>query len=263
MLRDQMIQYYTCVRILLYPQLSDPNIDSQYLLQCAEACGGVCESYKQMHHLMLVDYSPLALQGIFLAGVTSQLSLWQILIVNVSLGLTLIYCMWQAPKFIMSASTTDALTDCSIMLYVISERWPSAKRYRDSFEGVKRCVVNLIAQGNQEPRKVVSGLTAEMRTTMESLEPHVVGNVKRDLTQIVGHITGEEVGVWTGEDLSMGAAPWVQEGVQLSMDGFDTAFGGYQCSPNDLEDVMMDWGALASSDMTENLSIWNAAGETA
>lgn len=63
-----MILYYKCVRLLLYPQLSKPNLNLQYLKMCAEACAGVCESYKRLHRILRADYSPLSLQSLFLAG---------------------------------------------------------------------------------------------------------------------------------------------------------------------------------------------------
>lgn len=65
-----MIFYYKCVRLLLYPQLAKPNLNLQYLKICAEACAGVCEAYKRLHRTLEADYSPLALQSMFLAGMS-------------------------------------------------------------------------------------------------------------------------------------------------------------------------------------------------
>jgi hypothetical protein len=46
-----------------------------------------------------------------------------------------------------------ALSDCSIMLYVMAERWPDVKRYRDAFEVIKRSVVSLIGDGKNQQRE--------------------------------------------------------------------------------------------------------------
>lgn len=39
------------------------------------------------------------------------------------------------------------------MLYVMAERWPNIKRYRDAFETIKRSVISLIGDGKNEPRE--------------------------------------------------------------------------------------------------------------
>lgn len=63
-----MIPYYKVVRLLLYPQLSEDNLDLEYLIICAEACSGICEAYKRLHDIYKADCSPLAIQSLFIAG---------------------------------------------------------------------------------------------------------------------------------------------------------------------------------------------------
>jgi hypothetical protein len=63
-----MIPYYKCVRLLLYPQLSEPDLSLEYLKICAEACAGICEAYKRLHNIYGADASPLAVQSLFIAG---------------------------------------------------------------------------------------------------------------------------------------------------------------------------------------------------
>jgi hypothetical protein len=66
-----MVSYYRCVRLLLYPQLlvTDSPVNMEYLKLCAEACGGVCQAYKRLHHKFAVGFSTLSIQSVFLAGV--------------------------------------------------------------------------------------------------------------------------------------------------------------------------------------------------
>jgi hypothetical protein len=63
-----MIEYYQCKRLLLFPQLSQPEVRRQYLKECAVACGGVCRTYKDLHQRESVGYSLMALQSVFMAG---------------------------------------------------------------------------------------------------------------------------------------------------------------------------------------------------
>jgi hypothetical protein len=58
--------------------------------------------------------------------------------------LTLIFCIWRAPAEIYNTSSSSALGACSIILYVITERWSHAKKYRDTFEDIKEKVTSSI-----------------------------------------------------------------------------------------------------------------------
>ncbi len=63
-----MTEYYQCKRLLLFPQLSQPELRPQYLKECADACGGLCRTYKDLHQREPVSYSLMALQAVFMAG---------------------------------------------------------------------------------------------------------------------------------------------------------------------------------------------------
>jgi len=147
-----MVYYYKCLRLLLYPQLSVKSVNSRILHKCAEASGGVCRAYQRLHRQTSVGFSLMALYSIFLAG------------------LTLIYCIWMSPKDMFTISTNNDLNACSIVLYVITERWPGARKYRDAFESIKQCVMDSIADGEQLPRKPLVGLDAGLRATLEDVQ---------------------------------------------------------------------------------------------
>lgn len=128
---------------------------------------------------MDAGYSPLSLQSVFLAG------------------LTLIYCAWLAPAGFINA--TSSLTDCSIMLYVMTERFPSARKYRDVFERIKTSVTDLIEQGKHQPRKTVEVLgDKEMRARFMGLDQNLTGGGRDDFTHMISEMTGENVGFWSG-----------------------------------------------------------------
>jgi hypothetical protein len=64
----QMVFYYKTLRLLLYPQLSQSQGNVRYLAKCAEACSGVCQTYKKLHQNISVGFSLMALQTVFMAG---------------------------------------------------------------------------------------------------------------------------------------------------------------------------------------------------
>ncbi|KUJ16071.1 uncharacterized protein LY89DRAFT_102668 [Mollisia scopiformis] len=109
-----MVYYYKCIRFLLHPLLSAPDTNVHFLKKCAEACGDVCQTYKKLHQSIPVGFSLMALHSVFLAG------------------LTLVYCTWISPQEVFSIKTSSDMNACSIVLYIITERWPGAKKYRDT-----------------------------------------------------------------------------------------------------------------------------------
>jgi hypothetical protein len=186
----KMISWYKCVRLLLQPQLYGETINERYFKLCIEACGGICETYKRLHHRMPLAFTTVSLQNVFLAG------------------LTLVYCMWQDPASQSADKSLSALTDCSIMLYVMTERWPEARKYRDVFESIKRLVLNMIAEGKHQPRKAVSMMNDEVLNTLQGVNfgNMVAENSRDDLEQMIGDMTGERMWGWDDMDIGSGVA---------------------------------------------------------
>lgn len=173
-----MLYYYKTLRLLLYPRITTKNIDIDTLVKCAEACGGVCRTYKTLHRQTSVGFSLMALYSVFLSG------------------LTLVYCIWLSPKEVYTITTNNDLNACSVVLYVITERWPGARKYRDAFESIKQCVLDLIALSDQ-PRKPLVGLDPDLRATLEDvqrLHPEGRADFSWMMTDMVGE-TNELRGV--------------------------------------------------------------------
>jgi hypothetical protein len=63
-----------------------------------------------------------------------------------------------------------ALTDCSIILYVMAERWPAGRKYRDLFESVKKSVLDVISEEKHVPRMAVVNMKDEMQTSLHGLQ---------------------------------------------------------------------------------------------
>jgi hypothetical protein len=118
--------------------------------------------------------SSLSLQFVFLAG------------------LTLIYCKWLSshhPTFPLNGR----LKDCSTISYVITERWPLARKCRDVFEQVKEA-----GYGCHCGCRPASDREAHIsRTVLDlsggELEQLIMRNASQDLDQMIGDTIGNMI----------------------------------------------------------------------
>lgn len=197
-----MILYHKCVRCLLFPQLSESLLNLQYVRLCAEACAGVCEAYKRLYRTLKADYTPLSLQSVFLAG--EQLGphspcIRQYLIC--SAGLTLIYCLWLAPRNFLEVS--EAISDCNVMLYVMAERWPAAGKYRDVFENLK----SIVTQGSQHAVREEIVLESNSIDCCRGLAQSMTGAVRTDFMWMINDMTARRTMARNKAALDMSAVP--------------------------------------------------------
>lgn len=167
---SQMVYYYKCMRFLLHPHLLSASASPHFVEKCAEACGGVCQTYKRLHQRVSVGFSLMALHSVFVAG------------------LTLIYCTWLSPKIVFGMKSSNDLNACSIVLYIITERWPTAKKYRDVFENLKQTVLESIEENGFEERKAVGSLDPILQTTFASMETREEGGL--EVEAMIAEMTG-------------------------------------------------------------------------
>lgn len=148
----------------------------------------------------------MALQTVFMAGETfltyRPIKLLQLMIT----GLTLIYCTWISPEEIFNSATSNDINACSIVLFVITERWPAAKKYRDIFEAIKQNVIDPLADGrNQVPRQKISHLKSIIPSDIPSVEYEDRQEFTHIMTDMSGHsvipIMGQNFGGSTTIDM--------------------------------------------------------------
>ncbi|PVH71530.1 hypothetical protein DL98DRAFT_596856 [Cadophora sp. DSE1049] len=84
--------------------------------------------------------------------------------------LTLVYCMWHDSSNSHAFKSIGALTECSIILYVMTERWPASRKYRDLFEVVKKSVLDAISEGKHTPGTAVTSMKDDFQTSLQSLQ---------------------------------------------------------------------------------------------
>ncbi|KAF4501870.1 transcription activator acu-15 [Fusarium agapanthi] len=118
---ELLLEYHKARRSLLQPLMTEnchnyPFETADYAA-CAESSGQICRLYRRLHRLSPIPFSLRDLHAVFLAG------------------FTLIYCIRLCPS-IHSVERIGDVGACSTVLYVITEQWPSAKKYRDAFETI-------------------------------------------------------------------------------------------------------------------------------
>ncbi|PVH96033.1 hypothetical protein DM02DRAFT_632338 [Periconia macrospinosa] len=185
---SQMVYYYKCIRFLLYPYLlSGKHIDPACLQKCVDACGGVCQTYKRLHQKSSVGFSLMALHSIFLAG------------------LTLVYCVWISPEQAFGLKSSNDLNACSIVLYIIAERWPAAKKYRDVFDNIKQTVLESIEEHGLEGRKVITSLRPTLQDTLSAMREGEEG--RQQFEAMLVDMAGENPFLATTENQSLNHSP--------------------------------------------------------
>ncbi len=102
--------------------------------------------------------------------------------------------MWHTPEAMPVPVARNAITDCSIILYVVTERWRPNQRYRDTFERVKRTIFDHLAGGNHEPRVALELGGSETRSILHDLGQEFAGNAMWGLTHLFADISGEQLG---------------------------------------------------------------------
>jgi hypothetical protein len=94
---------------------------------------------------------------------------------------------------------------CSIVLYIITERWPGAKKYRDMYEVVKQSVLESIDESKYEPRRAIKRLNPGFFSSMNRNEEG-----REEVTRMVADMAGEPIAQGEGLDFATsGAAPYI------------------------------------------------------
>lgn len=118
-------------------------------------------------------------------------------------GLTLVYCMWYKSDSRDAMKNFNALNDCTIMLYVMTERWTSSRKYRDVFEGIKVTVLSLIAEGKHQPRRALTDMSADVRNSLQNFDVGMAESNRDNMEQMIADMTGEQSDYWERTDAEM------------------------------------------------------------
>jgi hypothetical protein len=132
--------------------------------------------------------------------------------------------MWYTSTSGAAMKNISALNDCSIMLYVMTERWTSSRKYRDAFEGIKAAVLKLIADGKHKPRRAMTDMSVDVRNTLQTFDAGMAEGNRDNMEQMISDMTGEQLNYWEREDAEMGFGQNGDDSVHLGSLDLDLAF---------------------------------------
>ncbi|KAI1859228.1 uncharacterized protein JN550_012148 [Neoarthrinium moseri] len=125
-----MLHYHRAVRLLVQPFLALlPPTDPFYTL-CMRASGDVCQAHKRLHQTLDYGHSFIAVQTVFVSGITLLYGLW-----------TQLHAVW-------SVSLANDIRACSLVLFVMGERAPWVRKYRDAFELLVNATMEKLQSGD-------------------------------------------------------------------------------------------------------------------
>lgn len=128
-----ILHYNRAVRLLIQPFLPLLPITDPYYDICLRASGEICQSHKRLHQTLEYGHSFLAVQTVFMAGIT------------------LLYALWTHTDQVWSVRMSNDIRACSTVLFVMGERAAWVKKYRDAFELLINAAMEKL-QGNEAAR---------------------------------------------------------------------------------------------------------------
>lgn len=133
-----LLQWNKAVRLLLQPFLPILNPNDSLIGVCLRASGQICELFKRLHQSAAYGHSFIAVHSIFIAGVT------------------MCYCLFISPS-LYGLSVANDLRACTAALFVMAERTPVVKKYRDVLEAVINSAMDFISRSDESSAPSLQG----------------------------------------------------------------------------------------------------------
>ncbi|KAK6062977.1 hypothetical protein SCUP234_04906 [Seiridium cupressi] len=125
-----ILHYHRALRLLVQPFLALlPPTDPYYTL-CMRASGDVCQAHKKLHQTLDYGHSFIAVQTVFVSGIT------------------LLYGLWTQLQAVWSVSLANDIRACSLVLFVMGERASWVRKYRDAFELLVNATMEKLQSGD-------------------------------------------------------------------------------------------------------------------
>ncbi|KAM3079595.1 hypothetical protein ACMFMG_006010 [Clarireedia jacksonii] len=121
------MHYYKAVRLLLQPFLTILAPTDHRIALCLQASGHICQIFTRLHQRDSYGHSFIALHSVFIAGIT------------------MCYCLFISPT-LWTTTVSNDLRACSSALFVMAERTPVVKKYRDALETVISATMDFISR---------------------------------------------------------------------------------------------------------------------
>ncbi|KAI8634675.1 fungal-specific transcription factor domain-containing protein [Xylariaceae sp. FL1651] len=177
-----MLHYHRAVRLLIQPFLPLLPPSDPYYLICMRAAGGVCQAHKKLHQSLEYGHSFIAVQTVFVAGIT------------------LLYGLWTQQHAIWSVTLSNDIRACSLVLFVMGERAPWVRKYRDAFEvlvnatmeKLENGVNNLAETAAVQMRNVTNSSTESTTENFDSLAEGEDGDAWKVVAELANWIDQPE-----------------------------------------------------------------------
>ncbi|KAI0480600.1 putative C6 transcription factor [Xylariaceae sp. FL0804] len=140
-----MLHYHRAMRLLVQPFLGVLAPTDPYYAVCMRAAGDVCQAHKRLHQSLDYGHSFIAVQTVFVAGVT------------------LLYGLWTRGHAVWSVALSDDVRACSLVLFVMGERAPWVRKYRDAFELLVGAAMERLQGGGGGPGSLAETAAGNMR----------------------------------------------------------------------------------------------------
>ncbi|VEU23573.1 DEKNAAC104479 [Brettanomyces naardenensis] len=150
-----IISYHNSLLLLLRPvilevaklKLDAPPRYLEWFKVFTESSSAICLNYKNMYLKQKLSYTWLAMHCCFVSGISFLYCVW--------LDCSLHVLKWKRKSLIY-----DTINACSIILYVLAERWHAASIFRDTFERLSNIVKSFIE--TSESTKMVKENTEDI-----------------------------------------------------------------------------------------------------
>ncbi|GAB1209628.1 hypothetical protein APSETT445_008409 [Aspergillus pseudonomiae] len=204
-----MLHYNRALRLLIQPFLPSLPLTDPYYHICLRAAGDICQTHKRLHQTLEYGHSFLAVQTVFMAGIT------------------LLYALWTHTSEVWSVQMSNDIRACSTVLFVMGERAAWVKKYRDAFELLVNAAMEKL-EGSDAAKKVGMAelMTAQhgsanpRNTASMSKEDPTTGPGMPDVNSVQMDPTAQDHGVRMAFQL----APWIdlEEDCPFWMPDFET-----------------------------------------
>jgi len=211
-----MLHYNRAVRLLIQPFLPLLPITDPYYHICLRAAGDICQTHKRLHQTLEYGHSFLAVQTVFVAGIT------------------MLYALWTNTDRVWSVRMSNDIRACSAVLFVMGERAAWVKKYRDAFELLVNATMEKL-QGNgagttgmaemmaahaQHSGVRFDRVTHDMPDTENLAASRTAGTFAETAPEGTGYVDDRDDAL----RMVMELAPWIDqdEGSPLWMPDFET-----------------------------------------
>ncbi|KAL4772951.1 fungal-specific transcription factor domain-containing protein [Aspergillus nidulans var. acristatus] len=132
------MHWNNATRTLLHPFLSILPPDDELARRCLYSSGQMCQYFKRLRQRDSTWYSFLLINTLFMAG------------------LTICLCLFRSPR-LWTISVSNDLRACSSALFVMAERHPSVRKYRDALETAINRVMDYVSDAQMQSQTHAAG----------------------------------------------------------------------------------------------------------